>query len=66
MMKIKVNGQEKEVSAQSVKELVNELGMSGKPVVVEYNEQALVASAHAQTQLSEGDCLEILVLGAGG
>ncbi len=65
-MKITLNGQEVDTEATSVSELIASTPMAGKPVVVEYNQQALVASAHGETQLKEGDVIEVLVLGAGG
>lgn len=65
-MKIQLNGKEVETSAANVTELLKESEMAGKPVVVEYNQAALVASAHVETELQDGDQVEVFVLGAGG
>lgn len=65
-MDITLNGKEISTEAQTVSALIAEHGMAGKPVVVEHNQAALVASVHASTQLADGDELEVFVLGAGG
>ncbi len=65
-MKITLNGNEISTNAHTITELVKEQGMEGKPVVVEYNKKALVASAHSKTQIAKGDSVEMFVLGAGG
>lgn len=64
---ITVNGQTEEVAGNSsISALINQLNLQGKPVIIELNKEALAASEHNLTTLSQGDCLEILVLGAGG
>jgi len=65
-MNIILNGQNLETNASTVAELIANSPMAGKPVVVEYNKEALPASAHKTTGMKEGDSLEVLVLGAGG
>jgi len=65
-MNITLNGVATETNVTSVADLIAESSMAGKPVVVEYNKEALTASAHKSTQLKEGDSIEVLVLGAGG
>ncbi len=65
-MNITLNGKAHSTQVTTVSELIEENGWKGKPVVIEHNKQALVASAHANTTLSEGDVVEVLVLGAGG
>ncbi len=65
-MHIFFNGTATETSAQTVKELLEEQGLSGKPVIVEWNQSALTASTHSTTKLSKGDQIECFVLGAGG
>ncbi len=65
-MKITLNGTLLETDACTVSELIASTPMAGKPVVVELNQHALVASAHATTKLQEADQIEVLVLGAGG
>lgn len=65
-MKITLNGTLLETDVSTVSELIASTPMEGKPVVVELNQQALVASAHTTTKLQEADEIEVLVLGAGG
>ena len=65
-MNITLNGKKITTKAMTVSELVAEQGMAGKPVIVERNQTALVASVHATIQLEEGDVIEVFVLGAGG
>lgn len=65
-MKIILNGTETTTEAETISALITEKGMEGKPVVVERNKEALVASAHAETLIQEGDQIELFVLGAGG
>ena len=65
-MNITLNGQSLTTKATTVSELIADSPMVGKPIVVEYNKEALTASAHKTTKLQEDDVLEVLVLGAGG
>lgn len=65
-MKITLNGTEIMTEATTVSALIEEQGFKGKPVIVEYNKSALVASAYLTTELSEGDSIQFFVLGAGG
>lgn len=65
-MKVILNGTPIETNAETVASLIATTPMAGKPVIVEINKQALVASAHKTTKLKEGDALEVLTLGAGG
>ena len=65
-MNITVNGKKLSSKAKTITELNKEQGMEGKPVLVEYNKNALTASSHNGTQLQEGDTIELFMLGAGG
>lgn len=65
-MKIQLNGESAQTSAKTVTELLHELGLAQKPVVVEHNQTALLKNEHKATPLSEGDKLEIVTLAAGG
>jgi thiamine biosynthesis protein ThiS len=65
-MTIQLNGTATETSATSVQDLLSELGLAEKPVVVEYNEHALLKGEHAETTLQENDRLEVITLAAGG
>ncbi len=65
-MRLQINGQPVQVvAAQTVAELVQELGFAAKPVLVEYNGTALLAQEHQQP-LCEGDVLELVQIVAGG
>lgn len=65
-MKLQLNGQEREVSATQVEELVAELGLPLAAALVEHNGTALLRSEWSVTILREGDRLEIIRMVAGG
>ena len=65
-MKITLNGAPTEVSAQTVPQLLHEIGLAEKPVIIEHNKVALLKKEHQSTQLCEGDSLEVITLAAGG
>ena len=66
-MKLQVNGTAYETAAPlSVRGLLDKMGFGEKPVVVELNQRALFSREHADTQLSEGDVLEVVQITAGG
>jgi len=65
-MKLQLNGQEREVSATQVEELVAELGLPLAAALVEHNGTALLRSEWSITILREGDRLEIIRMVAGG
>lgn len=66
-MKLQVNGILREATAPlTVRGLLEELGLGGRPVVVERNRQALLPKEHAETLLEDGDVLEIVQITAGG
>jgi sulfur carrier protein len=50
----------------TVSALLNYLGLTGKPVVVELNQRALLPRELAATSLQEGDVLELVQITAGG
>jgi thiamine biosynthesis protein ThiS len=49
-----------------VHDLLVEMGLQGKPVVVEHNKVALFPRQHATTSLKDDDVLEIVEIAAGG
>jgi len=64
---IKLNGQDREVSANSsVAALLESLGLAGQPVLVERNGTAIFPRDFQATDLVEGDVLEIIRIVAGG
>ena len=66
-MTITLNGQSQSVPASAtVLDLLGILGFAGRPVVVEHNRRALLPREHANTQLAEGDVVEIVQITAGG
>ena len=65
-MKLVLNGQESEVQATQVEELVAELGLPLAAALVEHNGTALLRSEWPNTNLQNGDRLEIIRMVAGG
>jgi thiamine biosynthesis protein ThiS len=65
-MKLVLNGQEREVRATQVEELVAELGLPLAAALVEHNGIALLRSEWSKTSLQAGDRLEIIRMVAGG
>ena len=66
-MKIHLNGNLHEIeAAMSVSALLESVGLGGKPVVVELNEEALFPRDFPQTMIEEGASVEIVTLAAGG
>ena len=50
----------------AVTDLLASLGLAGKPVVVELNEQAVFPRDYENLQVSEGARVEVVTLAAGG
>ena len=65
-MKIQINGQEKEVSASTVAELVEQLGFKGDRLAIELNRDIVPRAKWAETPLHEGDRLEMVHFVGGG
>jgi sulfur carrier protein len=66
-MKIRVNGEEKEiVDGLNVTRLLEELQIRPGRVVVELNRNIVSREAHGSTLLNEGDALEIVHFVGGG
>lgn len=65
-MRIQVNGDAREVTAQTVLDLVQELGFDVRKVAVERNLAIVPRSLHAQTALVEGDRIELVQFVGGG
>lgn len=67
MSTITLNGVPRPLSAaQTVGELIVELGYAGKRIAVERNGEIVPKSQHASTTLTDGDRLEIVVAVGGG
>ena len=66
-MKLKVNGEEREVTdGVSLIELLESLQIRPGRVVVERNREIVARDAFAKTMLTEGDVLEIVHFVGGG
>lgn len=66
-MKVSVNGREKELGAGTqLVQLLDELGLDPRYLVVEYNGQPLGRGRFGEVTLREGDRLELVRPVAGG
>ena len=66
-MKIRLNGEEKEIAdGLSVAQLLQELQIRSGRVVVELNRDIITREAHGSTLLKGGDALEIVHFVGGG
>jgi sulfur carrier protein len=65
-MRLRLNGDDFETAASTVRELLHQLGLAGKPAIVELNQRALFPREHETTPVSEGDIIEIVQITAGG
>lgn len=66
-MTITLNGQSHSLVAEiPLPALLDSLGLSGKPVVVELNQQAILPRDFPTTLIKANDQLEIITLAAGG
>lgn len=65
-MKIQVNGETRETSVTTINNLLAELKLLPSQVAVEHNKTVLFRHEFAQTQVREGDQIEIVKVVAGG
>lgn len=66
-MTIQLNGNSHEISAAlTVSELLESIGYSGKPCVVELDEEAVLPRDFPHTGVGEGCRVEVVTLAAGG
>ena len=67
-MTLKLNGESREFDEAelALPSLLEQLGFGEKPVLVEHNGIALRQREHAETKVSDGDQLEIILIVAGG
>ncbi len=66
MVKILLNGEEREVTATSVTALIAEIGLDGRKIAVERNYEIVPRSLYLGTALGDGDRLEIVHFVGGG
>jgi sulfur carrier protein len=66
-MQITLNGQAHDLATDILlPDLLESLGLAGKPVVVELNQQAILPRDFPNTLIQPNDQLEIITLAAGG
>ncbi len=65
-LRIQVNGDQREVYATTVAELVEELALDPRKVAVERNLEIVPRSLYAVTALAEGDRIELVQFVGGG
>ena len=66
-MRLTVNGEELDFSnGNTVRQLLEQLHLSGRPVAVERNGQIVPHTTFDQTELTEGDTLEVVTFVGGG
>ncbi|HKI60102.1 MAG TPA: sulfur carrier protein ThiS [Mariprofundaceae bacterium] len=65
-MNIQLNGEDREVAATTVAELVAELGIEKRMLAVERNLEVVPKSEYAATKLADGDRLEVVHMIGGG
>lgn len=66
-MTITLNGEKRELAApQSVRSLLDLVGLAGKPVVVEQNRMALLPREIDNAVVNDGDVIEVVQITAGG
>jgi sulfur carrier protein len=65
-MTLLLNGEPRAVNSATLDELIRELGLDGKAVAVERNRELVPKSRFRETELKEGDRLEIVHFVGGG
>ncbi len=63
---ITLNGEQRQVQAATVADLLREIGLDTRKVAVERNEEIVPRSTYAATTLVSGDALEIVHFIGGG
>jgi thiamine biosynthesis protein ThiS len=66
VIRIQVNGEDRQVQARTILALVAELGLDVRKVAVERNLEIVPRSLHAATQLADGDRIEVVQFVGGG
>jgi sulfur carrier protein len=66
-MKLKINNSLYDFAAPlSVSNLLKNMNLDGKPVVIELNQEAIFPRNYDTTIVDDGDSLEIVTIAAGG
>jgi sulfur carrier protein len=66
MRSIQLNGETRRVAARTLAELVAELGLERRMIAIERNLEVVPKSRYAETQLTEGDRIELVHMIGGG
>jgi sulfur carrier protein len=67
LLAVVVNGDSRTVpTGTTVAGLLAELGLAGRPVAVERNREIVPRARHPETELADGDRLELVTFGGGG
>jgi thiamine biosynthesis protein ThiS len=66
MVKILLNGEEREVTATTLTALIDEIGLEGRKVAIEKNLEIVPRSTYLSTQIADGDRVEIVHFVGGG
>lgn len=66
MVKIVLNGEDREVTASNVASLIDDIGLDSRKVAVERNREIVPRSLYLATGLADGDQLEIVHFVGGG
>ena len=66
MIKIKVNGEDRQTEASTVSGLLSELGVVASIIIVEKNGSILTRERHANETIAKGDRFELIKLMGGG
>jgi len=65
-VKILLNGEEREVTATNLTDLIMSIGLDGRKLAVERNLEIVPRSMYLATQIEHGDRLEIVHFVGGG
>ena len=65
-MTLQINGEKREIAANTLAELVEQLGMKGDRVAIELNLEIVARDQWPSTPLHDGDRLEIVHFVGGG
>jgi sulfur carrier protein len=65
-MRVTINGQKREVQAETIDRLLQEVGLLSTQVAIEHNGTVLFRHEFPKTSLKSGDKIEIIRVVAGG
>jgi len=65
-LEIHLNGEQKQVTAANIAELLCELGMENRMIAIEQNLEVVPKSKYNETALSNGDRIEVVHMIGGG